>query len=922
MRCSKYLLVAVTALLQLSQSQQKGERVKSDRSQPHAVAGVLGNPQYQLLNINNITSWMRADGQSNHAPSKSEGSYYPRGMAPVIYQDGIVWGGKVFLDRNYTTPAPVQAIRVGGQMYTVGTRAGHVIGFGPTAVPADTSSPEVRIYRIRRDFYQAYYEFSYDLRVDAASYFELSNWWDATDEQVYQVFQQYQRDWDEWPVQYGAPYIERNGIPGYQAPPVSALANPRDLIEKRYDEPGIAGADPDSPADQVIWTVYNDLHPQATLSFLMSEPLGLEVQVTLWAYKGYDAIGNIYFKKAKLINKGGVDVGGGTIGAFWIDSMFIGQWSDPDVGNYADDLVGCDTLLNMGFAYNSKGVDDRFQRLGLAPPAIGYDLLQGPIVQGVLTDSAVFDLKRIRGKKNLPMTSFVYQLPGNPLADPIPSRQPWLQVWRMLRGYLPNFPDSLYPHPPGVTPTKFPLSGDPVARKGFIDGLGTTYSFEPGDRRLLMSSGPFTLAPGDTQEILIAAVAGLGADHVSSISAMKFNDRAAKRSFRGLFAIPRPPASPSVQVVELDREIVLEWGSDHDRVRETEEKLIAGEYRFEGYNVYQLPFASAPYQDWVRIATFDVKNDVRWIIDDKFDAETGLIVPTIVQRGENTGLGRFIKISRDFVESPYGYAFLRNGQEYYFAVTAYNYSSQPNALPRSLESVAQVLTVKPRMPFGVRLKSAHGDTLRVTHTQGNGRGAVYPVVINPLVGTGDTYEVRVDTSGGSVTWYARNVSAGKLIVAGQANFSGGSEYPIVEGGILLAVVSQPLQLTMADVFVYTIPAPESSPDITKESARRVGVFPNPYIAGRSQETVNWQHFVTFNNLPPRVTIRIYNLAGHLVRTLQKDNPSQFLEWDLTNENNWQVASGMYICYVEMPEINEVKILKLAVIQPQSFQPQY
>jgi len=100
------------------------------------------------------------------------------------------------------------------------------------------------------------------------------------------------------------------------------------------------------------------------------------------------------------------------------------------------------------------------------------------------------------------------------------------------------------------------------------------------------------------------------------------------------------------------------------------------------------------------------------------------------------------------------------------------------------------------------------------------------------------------------------------------------------------------------------------------------VFPNPYVAGRSQETTNWRHFVTFNNLPSKAIVRIFNLAGHLVRVLRKDDPSQFLEWDLTNKDNWQVASGVYICYVEMPEINEVKILKLAVIQPQLFQPQY
>ena len=57
-----------------------------------------------------------------------------------------------------------------------------------------------------------------------------------------------------------------------------------------------------------------------------------------------------------------------------------------------------------------------------------------------------------------------------------------------------------------------------------------------------------------------------------------------------------------------------------------------------------------------------------------------------------------------------------------------------------------------------------------------------------------------------------------------------------------------------------------------------------------------------------------------MRTLHKNDASQFLEWDLTNEDHWAVASGMYICYVEMPDIGATKVLKLAVIQPQNLSP--
>jgi hypothetical protein len=78
--------------------------------------------------------------------------------------------------------------------------------------------------------------------------------------------------------------------------------------------------------------------------------------------------------------------------------------------------------------------------------------------------------------------------------------------------------------------------------------------------------------------------------------------------------------------------------------------------------------------------------------------------------------------------------------------------------------------------------------------------------------------------------------------------------------------------------------------------------------------------VTFNNLPPKVKIRIFNLAGQLVRTLDKDDPTQFLKWDLTNHATFPVASGMYIAHVTLtlPADNSeiTKVLKFAVIQEQ------
>ena len=68
------------------------------------------------------------------------------------------------------------------------------------------------------------------------------------------------------------------------------------------------------------------------------------------------------------------------------------------------------------------------------------------------------------------------------------------------------------------------------------------------------------------------------------------------------------------------------------------------------------------------------------------------------------------------------------------------------------------------------------------------------------------------------------------------------------------------------------------------------------------ETDRLIKYITFNHLPKKATIRIFNLAGVLVKTINKDDDSQFARWNLRNEHNLPVASGVYIVHIDMPEI--------------------
>jgi hypothetical protein len=99
----------------------------------------------------------------------------------------------------------------------------------------------------------------------------------------------------------------------------------------------------------------------------------------------------------------------------------------------------------------------------------------------------------------------------------------------------------------------------------------------------------------------------------------------------------------------------------------------------------------------------------------------------------------------------------------------------------------------------------------------------------------------------------------------------------------------------------------------KANLDKISVFPNPYFGANELERDKYRKFVRFTNLPNQVTVRIYTIAGVFVNKIEKDDPSQWLDWNLLNIDNLPVATGIYIAHLDMPGIGE-KIMKIAVIQ--------
>ena len=107
--------------------------------------------------------------------------------------------------------------------------------------------------------------------------------------------------------------------------------------------------------------------------------------------------------------------------------------------------------------------------------------------------------------------------------------------------------------------------------------------------------------------------------------------------------------------------------------------------------------------------------------------------------------------------------------------------------------------------------------------------------------------------------------------------------------------------------------------VAEDALSLINIVPNPYHAYNSYETSRIDNRVKFVNLPQECTIKIYNLSGTLIRTLGKDSPQTFLDWDIKNEARIPVASGVYVIHVEAPGVGE-RILKwFCVMRPTDLQ---
>ncbi|NOT32546.1 MAG: hypothetical protein HOP12_00060 [Candidatus Eisenbacteria bacterium] len=492
--------------------------------------------------------------------------------------------------------------------------------------------------------------------------------------------------------------------------------------------------------DQMAWAVYNDFDPTAhTNRAGTTAPLGIEIKQTSFAFNRQGALGNVVFLKYNIINRGTNN----------LTNMFVSQWSDPDLGGAADDLVASDTTLDLGYVYNATNNDEQY---GGQPPAVGYDFFLGPTVGGTPLGLSSFN-KYINGTDpNTAEKSYNYMqglnADGSPVINPVT----------------------------GLV-TKYQVSGDPVTGNGWLDT-------NPADRRLMLSSGPFTLAPGDSQEVVCAIIVGQSKNRLASISLMKFYDTFAQSAFNADFDLPSPPLSPTVTATPLDGGVRLSWETNA-------ESYNAAPYNFEGYVVYQGASIAGPF---TRLATYDLANGITTVLDPDFNEDQGLILPQGKAFGQDAGLRYSIELDEDAVRG----GPLANAQRYYYTVNAYGVGL--GQFPQVLESANNVITVIPQTPpAGVDIASA--GVVGFTQSQRTpgpdpSTDVVVIDVVDPLVAIDANWVLGFKpacASCDSLVWYlVRTVGAAvDTVINNATNFGGGDTNPIING-IRPSVLSFPL----------------------------------------------------------------------------------------------------------------------------------
>lgn len=538
--------------------------------------------------------------------------------------------------------------------------------------------------------------------------------------------------------------------------------------------------------DETYFWIFNDkgnVHSET-----QGEPIGMEVRSQAFSFSTNDEVNNMTFYNFVLINQG----------TQTLTQTYFATFVDNDIGNFGDDYVGCDVQRGMGYGYNGDAFDEPSAispGYGANPPAIGVDFFEGPyqdadgvdnpltpIFQnaidslgipyggiGIGYGDGIIDNERYGMRKFL-YFNFTSGINGIP--------QLAAEYYNYMRGFWRNGQrmgyggDAFNPSTGAdlTIPADYMFPGDTDPFNWGTLGIDVepwteqTAGNPPGDRLFLQSAGPFTLQPGDYNNITVGVVwaRATGGDPFESVELLRIADDKAQALFDNCFEIVSGPDAPDVRIVELDRELILTISNDNFASNNFNEDYIAFDpatpevttdgdplseidrsYIFQGYQIYQLrdntvSVADLDDIDKARlIVTVDRKDTVDVIVNYERDQNMNLPVPVLMANGPNEGVRHSFRVLNDAFAS--GDPRLVNHKTYYYMALAYGYNNYEDFNPlnntgqdiqfKASRSAAGGSSIRayaaiPHKPSvsngGTILNSAYGDGVPITRIEGKG----------------------------------------------------------------------------------------------------------------------------------------------------------------------------------------------------------
>lgn len=533
--------------------------------------------------------------------------------------------------------------------------------------------------------------------------------------------------------------------------------------------------------DQTLWWVYNDkgnIHNESG-----GNAIGMEIRAQAFAFSTNDELNNMTFYHYELINRS----------TYTLKNCYFAINNDADIGNAFDDFTGCDVQRGLGYMYNGDEDDDGADGYGLHPPAIGMDFFEGPYqdpdgsdfgATGV-PDGCDESINGLNFNDGVPdnerwgMRRFIYYINGGgTMGDPVTATEYYNYMCGKWKdgtnlqyggtGHNSGGPDAdfMFPGNPTTDPCGWGTAGIPQA-----DWSEVTEGNTPDDRRFVQSAGPFTLKPGDVNDLTFGAVwarTSNGTAWESVIEVQRADDKA-QRLFENCFKMIDGPDAPELKIIEMNKQLVFyiynKKGSNNYKLapEDYDEKdpfincptnmpNCDNHYRFEGYQVFQLKDENCSVNDISDptkaklVFQTDIQNGVAQIINYEFDQDLQANVPVEMVNGADQGIEHSFVLTQDMFAT--GDNRLVNHKTYYYVAIAYAYNNYYTYNPLSPDSLPQVTQaqMKPYLAGrkgadgqiktysaiphilditndGTILNSDYGNELPITQYEGHGNGS-------------------------------------------------------------------------------------------------------------------------------------------------------------------------------------------------------